>query len=130
MKVLVVGGAGYVGGYLVDLLLEHGHDVDVYDCLLYEDQYLKPVNFTRGDIRNSEVLHEKGSKSDCVIWLAALVGDPACSIDPDLTRAVNTFALANFVKNFDGKLIFLSTCSVYGAQEGLLTEDSPTNPLS
>jgi nucleoside-diphosphate-sugar epimerase len=67
---------------------------------------------------------------DCVVWLAALVGDPACSIDPGISEEINTSALANFVKKYDGKLVFISTCSVYGAQDELLDESAPTNPLS
>ena len=49
-KVLVVGGAGYVGGYLTDFATAHGHDVTVLDNLTYEDSYLKEVNFVYGDI--------------------------------------------------------------------------------
>ena len=55
-KVLVVGGAGYLGGHITDRLLEEGHDVRVYDMMLFEDQYLKPVDFVFGDIRD----HDRG----------------------------------------------------------------------
>jgi nucleoside-diphosphate-sugar epimerase len=58
------------------------------------------------------------------------VGDPACSIDPRISEEINTSALANFVKTYEGKLVFISTCSVYGAQDELLDESAPTNPLS
>jgi nucleoside-diphosphate-sugar epimerase len=130
MKILVTGGAGYVGGHLVDQLILEGHDVYVVDSLFYEDQFLKPVKFTYGDIRDTKLMTELSHGIDCVVWLAALVGDPACSIDPRVSEEINTSALAKFVKNYEGKLVFISTCSVYGAQDELLDESAPTNPLS
>jgi len=130
MKILVTGGAGYVGGYLVDRLILDGHEVHVVDSLFYEDQFLKPVKFTFGDIRDTKFMAELSHDVDCVVWLAALVGDPACSIDPQVSEEINTQALANFVKTYEGKLVFISTCSVYGAQDELLDESASTNPLS
>ena len=56
MKILVVGGAGYIGGYLSDLLLRSGHDITVYDNLMFETRYLKDINFIYGDIREKEKL--------------------------------------------------------------------------
>jgi nucleoside-diphosphate-sugar epimerase len=130
MKILVTGGAGYVGGHLVDQLILDGHDIHVVDSLFYEDQFLKPVKFTFGDIRDTKLMTELSHDVDCVVWLAALVGDPACSIDPRISEEINTAALSNFVKNYKGKLVFISTCSVYGAQDELLDETAATNPLS
>ncbi len=129
MKVLVVGGAGYVGGGIVDKLSQN-HDVTVYDSLVYETSYRKNVNFILGDIREYDKLNKILNDFDVVIWLAALVGDGACSINPELTFEINSESIKNLVKNFDKRIVFLSTCSVYGAQDGLLTEDSETNPLS
>lgn len=130
MKILVTGGAGYVGGHLVDQLILDGHDVHVVDSLFYEDQFLKPVKFTYGDVRDTKLMAELSHDVDCVVWLAALVGDPACSIDPRISEEINTTALSNFVKQYLGKLVFISTCSVYGAQNELLDELAPTKPLS
>ena len=129
MKILVVGGAGYVGGGIVDKLMNN-HDVTVYDSLIYETSYRKKVNFIFGDIRDYEKLNAILNDYDAVIWLAALVGDGACSINPALTQEINSESVRNLVQNYHGRIVFLSTCSVYGAQDGILSEKSSTNPLS
>ena len=129
MDVLVVGGAGYVGGGIVDLL-SNKHNVTVYDSLIYENSYRKNVDFIYGDIRDHKKLNPILKKFDAVIWLAALVGDGACAINPTLTYEINAETVKNLTENFKGKIVFLSTCSVYGAQEGILNEDSSVNPLS
>ena len=129
MKILVVGGAGYVGGGIVDKLIPN-HEVTVYDSLVYETSYRKQVDFIYGDIRDHKKLNSILNNYDCVIWLAALVGDGACSINPSLTQEINAESVKNLTKNYSGRIVFLSTCSVYGAQEGVLSEDSSTDPLS
>ena len=129
MKVLIVGGAGYVGGGIVDLLSKD-NEVTVYDSLIYENSYRKNVNFIFGDIRDYKKINNILKEYDAVIWLAALVGDGACAINPALTHEINSDTVKNLVKNFKGKIVFLSTCSVYGAQEGVLDENSEVNPLS
>jgi nucleoside-diphosphate-sugar epimerase len=130
MKVLVVGGAGYVGGAITDILSKKKIDYTVFDNLLYEDQYLKKNKFIFGDIRDEKKLKTILKKFDCVIWIAALVGDGACSINPSLTHEINFKSVEFLSKNFNGRIIFFSTCSVYGAQDGILNEDSSINPLS
>ena len=129
MKVLIVGGAGYVGGGIVDLLSKE-NEVTVYDSLIYENSYRKNVDFIFGDIRDYKKINNILDKHDAVIWLAALVGDGACAINPALTHEINSETVKNLAKNFKGKIVFLSTCSVYGAQEGILDESSDVNPLS
>lgn len=126
MKVLVVGGAGYIGGAVTDLLPE----ARVYDNLLYEHEYRKTRDFILGDIRDRIKLKKCLAWADTVIWLAAIVGDGASAQDPELTYELNTEAVKWLSKNFEGRIVFPSTCSVYGAQDGLLDENSPTNPLS
>ena len=129
MKVLIVGGAGYVGGGIVDLLSKE-NEVTVYDSLIYENSYRKNVDFIFGDIRDYKKINNILGQYDAVIWLAALVGDGACAINPALTHEINSETVKNLAKNFKGKIVFLSTCSVYGAQEGILDESSEVNPLS
>ena len=129
MNILVVGGAGYVGGGIVDKL-QQKHQVTVYDSLIYENEFRKNVNFIYGDIRDYFKLNKILKNYDAVVWLAALVGDGACSINPTLTYEINSESVKNLVANFKGKIIFFSTCSVYGAQEGVLNEESEVNPLS
>ena len=129
MNVLVVGGAGYVGGGIVDKLKEN-HNVTVFDSLIYEESYRKDVNFVYGDIRDKDKLLSVLNKNDAVIWLAALVGDGACSINPELTFEINSESVKFLAENFKKRIVFLSTCSVYGAQDGILDETSSINPLS
>lgn len=130
MRVLICGGAGYIGGALTDLLLETNHDFRVYDNLLYEEAYLKPVPFVYGDVRDKLLLKKWLDWADTVVWLAAIVGDGACAINPSIAMEINQDSVRWLSANFNGRIIFMSTCSVYGAAAGELTEESPTNPLS
>jgi len=130
MKILIVGGAGYVGGVVTDLLIKNKYNVTVYDSLLYEDQYMKDCPFILGDVRDESKLKGLLSKFDIVVWIAALVGDGACNIDPKLTNEINFKSVEFLSQNFNGRIVFFSTCSVYGAQNQLLNENSSVNPLS
>ncbi len=130
MNILIVGGAGYVGGAVSDLLAGSNHKIRIYDALLYEEAYRKDVDFHFGDVRDIKALKPHLQWADAVVWLAALVGDPACALSPDVTVAINQEAVQSLSQNFNGRIVFLSTCSVYGAQDGELSEDSPINPLS
>ena len=95
-KVLIVGGAGYIGGYATDYLTEKGYEVCVYDNLIYETRYLKNVKFVYGDIRDTQKLYEVSKDYDIIVLMAALVGDPACSVDPILTEEINYKAIKDF----------------------------------
>lgn len=131
MKILIVGGAGYIGGALTDIFEWNTHDeIVIYDSLVFEDAYRKKYKFINGDIRDHQKLGAALEGVDCVVWLAALVGDGACAINPALTKEINQDSVKWLADNFNGRIIFMSTCSVYGAQDGDLEEDSPTNPLS
>jgi len=130
MRVLVVGGAGYIGGAVTDILKKKNTDFTVYDALLYEQHYLKPVDFVSGDIRDTKKLKKLLPHYTHVIWLAAIVGDPACKVRPELTISVNRDAVKTLAKNFKGRIVFLSTCSVYGENAAEADETTKPNPLS
>lgn len=130
MNILIVGGAGYLGGAVTDLLANSMHNLLVYDVLLYEETYRKKIPFAYGDIRDRGRLKGYLDWADVVVWLAALVGDPACTLDETLTVEINKNSLQFLKDAFKGRIIFMSTCSVYGAQNDLLDETSPLNPLS
>jgi nucleoside-diphosphate-sugar epimerase len=129
-KTLVVGGAGYIGGAVTELLSESKIPFSVYDSLVYEPHYLKRVDFVRGDVRDTARLKPLLAAYTHVVWLAAIVGDGACEVNPELTVAVNQKAVEWLAENFKGRIVFTSTCSVYGQQDSEVTEDSPTGPLS
>jgi nucleoside-diphosphate-sugar epimerase len=131
-KVLLIGGSGYIGGLTTDYLIRDGFDVTVYDNILYEERYLKPINFIYGDIRDTDKIVQVSKEFNIVVLMAALVGDPACSVDPKLTEEINFTAIKDICLSLpkDKHVIFMSTCSVYGAQDGILNEESTTNPLS
>jgi len=91
---------------------------------------LKDVKFIYGDIRDTNKLSEIVNNYDIIIWLAALVGDEACSINPELTNELNADSVIWLVDNYNGKIIFPSTCSIYGMNNDLIDESAPPNPLS
>ena len=130
MKILIVGGAGYIGGALTDILKDTNHEIMIYDLLLYEEMYRKPVPFVYGDIRDYKNLKTYLDWADVVVWLAALVGDPACALDESLTKKINNEPVLFLKENFNGRVIYMSSCSVYGSGEDTLTENSELNPLS
>jgi nucleoside-diphosphate-sugar epimerase len=129
-NILIVGGAGYIGGYMVDLLKYKNYSITVFDNLVYENQYLKNVNFIYGDIRDTNFLKNIAKNFDTVIWLAALVGDGACAVDVELTTEINYSCFRRFIEVYTGKIIFTSTCSVYGLNDNLIDETAKPNPLS
>jgi len=130
MKVLVVGGAGYIGGCLTDQLACAGYQPTVFDSLLYESRFLKDTPFIHGDVRDTDTLARIHTEYESIVWLAALVGDGACAHDPELTYEVNFHSVKRFLERTKRRVLFPSTCSVYGAQDGLLDETCTPRPLS
>ena len=125
---------------LVRRLLERGYGVRVLDCFLYGSESLKEVaahpalEVRSGDFRNISAVVEAVRGCDAVVHLAAIVGDPACTLDEEAARQINytaTRLLAEVSKGFHvERFLFASTCSVYGASDELVDECSGLNPLS
>ena len=119
-----------MGGCVTDALRGAGYHVTVYDNLVYETRFFKEVPFVRGDVRDRTKLAPLLKTHDVVVALAAIVGDAACDLNPDITRAVNVASLRSLARSFSGKIIFASSCSVYGASSGIITEESALRPLT
>ena len=138
MKVLITGGAGYLGSTLTKHLLEAGYSVTVLDNLMYDQVTLLHLfsnpkfQFELGDVRDKKLLQELVGLNDVIIPLAAIVGMPACKANPELTVAVNYQQVADIVEVLrdDQKLILPNTNSQYGSSDTIITEESPFNPLS
>lgn len=143
MKVLVTGGAGYIGSVLVRKLLEAGHEVRAFDSLKFGGEALYDVmmhpsfEFMKGDIRNEEEVAEALKGIDGVAHLAAIVGDPACKKFSDEAKETNwngSVALFNAAENAGVKrFVFASTCSNYGKMadpDSFVTETSELKPVS
>ena len=139
MRILITGGAGYLGSVIVPTLLEKGHYVTVYDNLLYNQTSLlslfnkKNFNFVYGDVRDYSKLCNYVNKADVIIPLAAIVGFPACDRDKQLATAVNYYQIKNILKNTSKyqRIVFPNTNSGYGHKtEGICTEDQKLTPIS
>ena len=138
-KILITGGAGYVGSILMPFLLEKGYKVTVYDSLIYGGLSLLPFissknfSFIKGDIRDKESLAHVIKENDIIIHLAAIVGLPACNKDKRLAESTNIQGTKNVVSALSSyqRLIYASSVSIYGASKGdICDEKSPLNPLS
>jgi nucleoside-diphosphate-sugar epimerase len=139
-KVLVIGGAGYVGSALIEKLLRLNLHVVVIDTMHFGKEPLSRVadhpNLTliKEDFRNLEALTRAMSGVGSVIHLAGLVGDPACAVDPALTVDINVTAtkLVGEIAKARGvrRFIFASSCSVYGASDEIVDELARLNPQS
>tara|TARA_B100000902_G_C27321813_1_gene925193 strand:- start:1390 stop:3201 length:1812 start_codon:yes stop_codon:yes gene_type:complete len=140
-NILVTGGAGYIGIHLVKMLLDDGYNVTILDNFTFGKNSINHIKdhpkltVIEGDIANIKDLVKAVKNNKYVIALAAIVGDPASSIDAEETLNLNyeSSKILTEICNFYEveKLVFASSCSVYGAStSGYLTEDSPLNPVS
>jgi nucleoside-diphosphate-sugar epimerase len=137
---LVIGGAGYIGSWLVRRLLEQGRRVRIMDNALYgleaiHDLLSHPdLEHLNGDCRNIQDVVKGISGVSSVVHLAAIVGDPACEIDHTTTIETNyaaTRMLVEIAKGFGvERFLFASSCSVYGATDEIMDEESPVEPIS
>lgn len=138
IKVLITGGAGYLGSTLSEYLLSKGYHVTVLDNLLYKQLSLlhlfkhENFKFVLGDVRDTNKLIELVKNSDVIIPLAAIVGMPACKQNPQLAVDVNFKQIEDIVQvlRSDQKLILPNTNSQYGSSPNIITEESPFKPLS
>jgi len=138
MKILMTGGAGFVGTGLIPQLLGKKNKVRVFDNLMFGGDQILPFfrdpnfEFVRGDIRDLPTLKKSAQDADVIIHLAAIVGYPACRKDPDLAKSVNVDGTRNVIDatNNEQLIIYGSTGSNYGSIEEICTEESPLNPLS
>jgi nucleoside-diphosphate-sugar epimerase len=136
MRILVTGGAGYIGSILSRILLKKGHTVTLLDRLYFGTESIKEITnritLIKDDIRwfNPEILKGK----DAVLDLASLSNDPSGELDPQKTLEINykgRVRVANLSKKYGvSRYVLASSCSVYGFQDGVLTEDSTLNPLT
>ena len=139
-SVLITGGAGYVGSVLTRKLVEKNYDVKVVDSLVFGDDGIlsliknKKIEFYNIDIRNTLELDKIIKNIDCVIHLAAIVGEPLCKKIPEAAKQINELATKNLVnickKNQVKRFVFASTCSNYGSSSQIVDESSNVNPLS
>ena len=140
MKILVTGGAGYVGSVLCEHLLDAGYRVTVIDNLMYQQHGLLHLcadpnfEFVLGDVRDETLMRGLVKEADVLIPLAAVVGAPACDRDPWLARSVNLEAvrILNRLRGPSQLVIFPTTNSGYGTKsaDAFCTEDTPLEPIS
>jgi nucleoside-diphosphate-sugar epimerase len=137
MRILITGGAGYVGTSLIPQLLEKNHNVRVFDNLMYGGNQLIPFfkhknfEFLKGDIRDINAVRKAVKDQDIIIHLAAIVGYPACRKNPILAKEVNVDGAKNVISaSSDQLIIYASTGSNYGNVDDVCTEDTPLDPLS
>ncbi len=141
LKILVTGGAGYIGSILTEHLLNAGHRVTVLDNLMYQQSgslahlaAQTDFEFIRGDARDERLMAGLIKDADVIIPLAAIVGMPACDRDPALARSVNLEAIRmlNRLRSPAQLVVYPTTNSGYGTKSGetFCTEDTPLEPIS
>jgi nucleoside-diphosphate-sugar epimerase len=141
MKILITGGAGYLGSVITKRMLDEGHEVIVLDKLIFNQTsllsytYTSKFKFVYGDVRNEQLLEKLCNEVDVIIPLAAIVGFPACAADPKLAKEINFQQIVNIVKFTNGKgkkILYPNTNSGYGLGLGQTecNEESPLTPIS
>jgi len=140
MKILITGGAGYIGSLLTPALLVEGHQVTVVDNFYFKQASLLDCcqygrfEIVRGDCRDEELMKRLVSRADAIIPLAAVVGAPMCDRDPVAAKTINQEAVEMLcrIASQQQRMLMPVTNSGYGIGEGgkVCTEDSPLQPLS
>ncbi len=139
-RVLVTGGAGYLGSILCEHLLKDGYHVTVLDNLLYGQGFLfhlcahEKFDFVRGDVRDERILKQVLRNPDVIIPLAAIVGAPACDRDPWAATSINLDAITmiNRLRSQSQWVVYPTTNSGYGTKSGdvYCTEETPLEPIT
>lgn len=140
-RILIIGGAGYIGSVLIEKLVALKYQVTLFDKFVYNDiSFFKSkykntnLKILSGDSQNISKIFNAVKENDIVVHLAELVGDPLCEKRPEKTYAINYLAsitIGAICKNLGiDKFIYVSSCSVYGSNKKLTNEKSPINPLS
>ncbi|MCW4004824.1 MAG: SDR family NAD(P)-dependent oxidoreductase [Candidatus Bathyarchaeota archaeon] len=141
-KILVTGGAGFIGSHLVDRLVAEGYFVRIIDDLssgkienIQHHLHTNRVDFVKGDIRDVSLVRKNVAGIDFVVHLAAIISVPFSVENPELTFDVNLHGTLNLLRSCAeegvGKFVFISSCAVYGDPEvNPVTEDIKTNPIS
>jgi nucleoside-diphosphate-sugar epimerase len=138
--VLVVGGAGYIGSLVIEKLLARGYKIRLLDNLVYGDEAIRKLlsnprlEFIKGDCRSIQDVVRAMTNVRNMIHLAAIVGDPACAEDGENASQINYAATRMMAEIAAGqgieRFVYASTCSIYGASDNLMDENSETNPIS
>ena len=142
-KILIVGGAGFIGTVLTSKLLEKNYEVTILDKLIYDKKIIKKnfnnkknLNFILGDVCDLNTQIKAIKEIDVVVYLSEIVGDPACSAKPEDALKTNYLSVLSFAHLCShlaiDKFIYTSSCSVYGLDKNnkLLNEKSNLNPVS
>ena len=142
-RILLIGGAGYIGSILSENFLLKNYKIRCFDSLIYSQKYCiqnlikeKNFEFILGDIRNYNKIENLLKDITDVVILAGLVGDPITKKYPKESKEINYLALKNFISRCNGKkiekVIFISTCSNYGLIDDniIADEDYILKPLS
>jgi len=139
MRILVTGGAGYVGSTLVPMLLQQGHKVRVYDALKFGGHGLLPCCQDRsfelicGDVCDPLGVARAVDGMDAIVHLAAIVGYPACKKEPQAAQATNVEGTRTLLaaRRPDQRFVFASTGSIYGSiPDYVCNEDTPLAPIT
>ena len=140
MRVLITGGAGYIGSILSMDLLKSNYNVTILDSFIYNQNsllelcYNNKFNIIKDDVRNKNILKKLVEENDIIVPLAAIVGAPACEKDKNLATEINLTQIENIISycSNNQKILFPVTNSGYGIGEKdkYCDEDSPLNPIS
>ena len=139
-KILITGGAGYLGSMIATYLIKEGHEVTIIDKMVFSKtsllhlHFFKNFNFIEGDVLNKNLIKKNLKNKDFVIPLAALVGAPLCDKHPRMTKQLNVEAIRTICQlvSKKQKIIYLTSNSGYGIgkKDKYCDENSPLNPVS